>query len=117
MAAVQNRVGVFSSARSVQPGWGVGIVLFNALVVGVFWWQLPPQIPLFYSLPYGTNRLADKQWLFILPALALFIWIGYWIMARLTTQSPLYGHILKWLHLLCLLLITVAIAHILLIVL
>ncbi len=117
MAVVQNKAGIFSPSRSIQLGWGLGIVLFNALTVGVFWWQLPPQIPLFYSLPYGVNRLADKQWLFVLPALTLAIWVGYWVMARLTIRSPLYGHILQWLHLLCLLLITVAIAHILLIVL
>ncbi len=117
MAATQNRVGNLPSTRSVQLGWGLGVVLFNVLIVGIFWWQLPPQIPLFYSLSYGVNRLADKRWLFILPALTLMIWIGHWLITRLTVRSQLYSQILQWLHLLCLLLITVAIVHILLIVL
>ena len=33
--------------------------------------QLPPAVPLFYSLPWGNIRLADPTWLWLLPALSV----------------------------------------------
>lgn len=33
--------------------------------------QLPPQVPLFYSLPWGKAQLAPFQYLFLLPILSL----------------------------------------------
>lgn len=35
--------------------------------------RLPPQIPLFYSLPWGEARLADPVWLWTLPILSALV--------------------------------------------
>lgn len=32
--------------------------------------ELPPVVPLFYSLPWGTLRLADPVWLWLLPGIS-----------------------------------------------
>ena len=37
--------------------------------------KLPPQVPLFYSRPWGESLLAAPAWLFILPGILLFILI------------------------------------------
>jgi len=36
---------------------------------------LPPQIPLWYSAAWGTDRLAPSIWLFLTPVMSL-IWYG-----------------------------------------
>jgi hypothetical protein len=40
----------------------VMIVLLLAGVMVVFWNRLPPQLPWFYSLPFGERQLVDKMW-------------------------------------------------------
>ena len=37
----------------------------------IFFSQLPNEVPLFYSLPWGESQLASGQVLFILPGLSL----------------------------------------------
>lgn len=48
-------------------------VVFAAVQIGLlltYQKQLPPAVPLFYSLPWGNIRLADPVWLWLLPALS-----------------------------------------------
>lgn len=48
----------------------------TALQGGVIFWalvKLPPQVPLFYSLPWGEDRLVTPNWLVLLPAVSLGI--------------------------------------------
>jgi len=53
----------------------ISLFIFIALVAAIIlrWNQLPPQVPLWYGKPWGTDRLAEPYWLFILPAGCL-IW-------------------------------------------
>lgn len=34
---------------------------------------LPEKVPFFYSRPWGTEQLAEKNWLFIIPATSIAI--------------------------------------------
>ena len=43
--------------------------------------SLPPQVPLFYSLPWGAERLAPPEFLLILPASTLAITVVNGILA------------------------------------
>lgn len=44
------------------------ILIFVQIIVLVFSYDnLPPQIPLFYSLPWGQNQLANTSYIYILP--------------------------------------------------
>ena len=44
-----------------------------ALLIFTFFNQLPPKLPLFYSLPWGDNQLVSKQQFFLLPIILLLI--------------------------------------------
>lgn len=43
------------------------------LIISLFWRTLPPQIPLFYSRPWGKEQLASPSGLIILPLLSLVV--------------------------------------------
>ena len=57
--------------------WLSTISFLLALNLLIFWAallkNLPPQIPLFYSLPWGDKQLAAKEQLVILPALIFLV--------------------------------------------
>jgi hypothetical protein len=46
----------------------LGLILF-------FWKKLPPEVPLFYSRPWGKEQLASPWFLFLLPGLTLFVFL------------------------------------------
>lgn len=48
------------------------VLLLIATVAGYFLF-LPPQLPLFYSLARTQDQLVRKEWLFVVPALAIVI--------------------------------------------
>lgn len=111
--ANSNRTPAAFQVNSPGYGYGLWILLLNIVLTAVFWWQLPPQIPLFYSLPYGVNQLVSREWFFLLPLGSLIIWITYFMLARWSVNSSIYINILKWLHILCLFLFSLSIIHIL----
>lgn len=39
------------------------MVLLMGGVLALFWNRLPPQLPWFYSLPWGEKQLVYKMWL------------------------------------------------------
>ena len=45
---------------------GVTLIALMGGVLAIFWKTLPPQLPLFYSLPWGEQQLVNKLW---------FVWI------------------------------------------
>ncbi len=45
---------------------GIVFILLMAGVLALFWNSLPPQLPWFYSLPWGESQLVGKIW---------FVWI------------------------------------------
>jgi len=47
--------------------------LGQILLILFFWQKLPPEIPLFYSRPWGKEQLTTPFGLFILPSLSLTI--------------------------------------------
>lgn len=55
----------------------VVLLLFigSILLILLRWRSLPPQIPLFYSRPWGEEQLVHPAWLFLLP-LSPLAWYG-----------------------------------------
>jgi len=115
--ALMNRSPLLSESKRTGYGYGLILVLLNVMLTAVFWWQLPPQIPLFYSANYGVNQLAAREWFFILPVASVAIWLTFFLVVRWKVQSAIYVNIIKWLHVLCLFLLSLSIIHILLIML
>jgi len=46
----------------------LGLILF-------FWKKIPPEVPLFYSRPWGKEQLANPLFLFLLPGLTLVVFL------------------------------------------
>jgi hypothetical protein len=67
------------------------------LGVGVFYTFLPPQVPLFYSRPWGQDQLADKQFLFIVPAVASVLFLVHTLVnGKYVKVNKLMVHIFLW---------------------
>lgn len=48
-------------------------ILAQVSLILVSWGKLPPQIPIFYSKPWGNTILASPIFLWVLPAMAVFV--------------------------------------------
>lgn len=64
---------MFQRLKALYP-----LFIANALMAAVLAWEfstLPPQIPLFYSLPLGEDQLGDTWIIIILPLMMNIIFI------------------------------------------
>lgn len=69
------------------------------IMVGLFfacYQKLPPEVPLFYSRPWGEAQLASPWLLLILPALSLFIIILNFILSGLLFDFSFLVQVLMW---------------------
>ena len=71
----------------------IALGIANLLMVAVFairFTHLPPQIPLFYSRPWGEPQLADLWYILLLPIfMNLFIVINIWIPKKIAYEKPI----------------------------
>ena len=68
----------------------VGLLIFN-------WRGLPPQMPWFYSLPWGENQLVEKGWLLaIVVAFGGLMVIDVFLARFLGKDELLLKRILVW---------------------
>lgn len=73
---------ILSSWRELQTNWLTNIVGKTVIILGLVslvllvwsWRGLPPTVPLWYSRPWGDERLASPWWLLLLP-LGSFMWL------------------------------------------
>lgn len=95
-----------------------GLLLILILVITAIWgWRLPPEIPIFYSLPQGSSQLAVRGWFFILPVSGLIFYILALISIGLSVNLVrIFPQITIWLTAVNLLLMAIAIIHILMLV-
>lgn len=56
-------------------------------LVVLFRQQLPPEVPIFYSRPWGESQLADARWLVILPAVSFIVSLGNLAAAKLVEKK------------------------------
>lgn len=65
-------------------GGEILLVLTGGLFLFYFWAQLPPELPWFYSLPWGENQLISKTGFAIgLMALALICLVNFLVARKL----------------------------------
>ena len=56
-------------------------ILAQGVLILISWKKLPPELPLFYSQPWGEKMLARPLFLLILPTTAfIFVVVNYWIL-------------------------------------
>ena len=104
-----------SQTKQVATGWqalsthwvvqianGGTLVFVGVSIVAILmtWRGLPPQVPLWYSQPWGEEQLANPGWLFVLPAssiawyatnviFAVYMTMEYRVFAQLLFLSSL----------------------------
>lgn len=64
----------------------LSISLLIILLSIIFYPQLQPEIPLFYSLPRSSQQLAHKLWIFFFPLLSIFITVSHFFMISVNSQ-------------------------------
>lgn len=52
--------------------------------------SLPPQVPLFFSLPWGEKQLASASSLFVLPGFTILVTFFNYFIAALIPQSQFF---------------------------
>jgi hypothetical protein len=81
------------------------LLVLQALLLGVFFLQLPPIVPLFNQLPWGDARLGAKYEIFLpLVITTVFFLFNYFLLRKLYSNMPLVSRILGITTLLCALL-------------
>jgi hypothetical protein len=51
------------------------LIVFSFSLIFFTYADLPPTVPLWYSLPWGTAQLAQKQLLLLIPTISLLFFI------------------------------------------
>lgn len=69
-----------------------GLIIADILMIAAFaisFNSLPPQIPLFYSRPWGEDQLVDLWFIALLPILLnTLFFINKWVAVKFFTDSP-----------------------------
>lgn len=89
---------MFQRLKALYP-----LFIANALMAGVLVWKfntLPPQIPLFYSLPLGEDQLGDTWIIIIVPLTMNIIFIlNQFIVKRYFQDNDLIENLSYYLNL------------------
>jgi len=73
----------------------IALILLQVGAIITSWRTLPPQLPLFYSRPWGETQLATPFGLFLLPALSLAVFlINFFFTGFIPKEEKLTGQIL-----------------------
>lgn len=73
----------------------------SCVVLLVNWHKLPPKVPLWYSKPWGEERLARPIFLFLIPLTALIVYgINRFLLTKTASDHPLFGRVLSLVSLL-----------------
>lgn len=53
----------------------LGLAVLSGLLAGIFGWQLPAYIPMFFSRPFGEKQLVPFWVFFLYPLLSLLFYL------------------------------------------
>lgn len=80
--------------------WGtwsaIVMLVFATLYIALFYFSLPPFIPIFNQMPWGESRLGIKIEIFIpIIMTAAFLMLNFFLLGRLYEKMPLISRILS----------------------
>jgi hypothetical protein len=93
--------GVYKTVLSDKIAkWGLmlsGIILFLEIIyIGIFYFSLPPLLPIYNQLPWGEERLGSRFEIFLPFLLTLIFFIfNFFLIARLHEKLPLLSRMLS----------------------
>jgi hypothetical protein len=64
-------------------------IISSVIFLGLSWFKLPPQVPFFYSLPWGKEQLAPPAYLWFLPASSLVLVLVNLVLAGFFSSDKL----------------------------
>ncbi len=70
-----SRIGLFwqEKVNGQLFRWNIFLILFQFALLFIKFNSLPPQIPLYYSQPWGETRLAPVSSIFLLPLFSILV--------------------------------------------
>lgn len=75
--------------------WNFSFIIFQLIFIFFKFNDLPKQIPLYYSLPWGEGQLASAASIFILPTLSIIILLSNNLIATgFLKTTPLFSRLL-----------------------
>ena len=75
--------------------YAILLVVVVSVLISMFLGKLPPEIPLYFTQPWGESRLAPKQMLYLLPFIAfVFLVINLMFARTIRHLSPLLPRVL-----------------------
>lgn len=71
------------------------LIVLTFIYLGIFYRFLPPMLPLYNQMPWGNARLGSTIDVFLLPAIALVVFIiNSFLATRLYERMPLISRVL-----------------------
>jgi len=67
--------------------WNALVIIFQLVFIFLKFDSLPKQVPLYYSLPWGSQRLASASSLFLLPSFSIIFFLINNLLATFTLRS------------------------------
>jgi len=99
LKTIKKQVDTLTTDPITKLGLRVGLVAIGMGLVSLAlgWRKLPPEVPLFYSRPYGESQLASAWWLWLLPGLSLVMeLIAMRVAGTMIEEDKLLAQILIW---------------------
>ncbi len=70
-------------------------VVFQVLLIVFYWKRLPPEVPLFYSKPWGNAMLAHLPFIWLIPILSFcFIFVNFCIVIFFLREDKFLNRVL-----------------------
>ena len=90
-------------ADFLKTNWFINLV--NKFILALFvlsiciliwkWRSLPPQVPIWYSRPWGESQLTSPYWLLILPITSILLYaINVFISVAITSEYLIFTQML-----------------------
>lgn len=88
-----------STRTTWEYRWATNAVIFQFLVgsgvIAWYWKSLPPQVPLWYSKPWGDERLASPWFLFLPLVSSVVIYlVNLTAVVRFADNHPMFARVL-----------------------
>lgn len=73
------------------------LMLVQFVLLLVYWTRIPPEVPLFYSLPSGAARLANKNYILTVPCISAVTWLSSFFLINLSPHGAfVYRRLIVW---------------------